>query len=257
MPLAVVTGATAGLGAEFARQLATAGYSLILVARDAERLAATAAALSRTPGIAVEALAADLATDDGIARVVTRLRAGDVDLLVNNAGMGSRGTLATAPAAVQETMLRLHVLAVNALTQAVLPSMLARGGGAIITVSSVASYLTSQGNVNYTATKAYQRVAAESLALELAGTGVYVQALCPGFTHTEFHQRAGVGTRHIPSALWMVPEQVVSASLAALQRRTPTVVIPGWYYRAIVTLLRFLPTWLRSRATGRYRRDKG
>jgi short-subunit dehydrogenase len=109
--------------------------------------------------------------------------------------------------------------------------------------------------VNYSATKAYQRVYIESLALELRGTGVYAQALCPGFTHTEFHQRANVDKTRQPRWMWMNADRVVRESLAAVVRRHPTVVVPGWRYRGIVFLLRWLPHWLRDLLTGRYRRD--
>lgn len=255
---ALITGATAGLGHAYARQLARDGYALILVARDAERLTSTAAALRADAGVHVETIAADLATDDGVSRVVERLREGGTDpkrfveLLVNNAGFGTKGTLVSGDGAEQEAMVRLHVLAVHRLTDAALRPMLDRGRGAIITVSSVASYLTSPGNVSYCATKAYQRFAMEALAPEVAGRGVYVQAFCPGFTRTEFHARAHISTTPIPSFLWMDADTAVAASLAALAARRPTTVIPGRLNRLIVFLLGFTPRWVRARGTRRY-----
>jgi short-subunit dehydrogenase len=255
---ALVTGATAGLGAAYARQLARAGYALVLIARDAERLTATARALTKESGGAVETIAADLATDAGVDRVADRLRDGMrdrarfVDVLVNNAGFGTKGTLVAGDGAEQEAMVRLHVLAVHRLTDAALRPMLAHGRGAIITVSSVASYLTSPGNVTYCATKAYQRFAMEALAPEVARRGVYVQAFCPGFTRTEFHARAAISTAPIPGLLWMDADTAVAVSLAALEARRPTTVIPGWRNRVLVRLLTLMPRSVRARGTRRY-----
>jgi len=210
--------------------------------------------------VPVETIAADLTTDDGVDRVLARIAEGresedrTVGVLVNNAGFGTSGSLVSGATAPQDAMVRLHVLAVHRLTQGALGPMAARGGGAIITVSSVASYLTSPGAVNYCATKAYQRIAMESLALEVAARGIYVQACCPGFTHTEFHQRAGLSKGAIPSWLWMDAERVVATSLDAMTQRRKTVVVPGRRYQAIVLALRFLPRWLTTLLLRRRRR---
>ena len=258
MPTALITGATSGIGAEFARQLAARGHALILVARDAQRLAASAQSLSRAHGIAVEVIAADLATDAGVEATMARIGEGAtddarfVDVLVNNAGFGTKGSLVNGDAAAQETMVRLHVLAVHRLTHAALQPMARCGRGAIITVSSVASYLTSPGNVNYCATKAYQRFAMQALAPEVAHRGIYVQAFCPGFTRTEFHQRAEMSTSIIPSVLWMDAAVAVRASVEALERRAPTTVIPGWLNRVLVAALHFTPRFLKARGTRPY-----
>lgn len=255
---ALITGATSGIGAEYARQLASGGHALVLVARDAERLAASATALNQRHGCVVETIVADLATDAGVDRVLARLAEGGdrpdrcIDLLVNNAGFGTRGALIDGDGVAQEAMVRLHVLAVHRLTDAALRPMVARGRGAIITVSSVASYLTSPGNVTYCATKGYQRMAMEALAHEVARHGVYVQAFCPGFTRTEFHARADLTTDPIPRALWMDVDTAVRRSLAALAAGGPTTVIPGVLNRAIVTLLGLLPRRLLSHGTRRY-----
>lgn len=255
--VALVTGASAGIGAEYARQLAAAGYALVLVARDTARLDRLADALRSAHGVEVEVLTADLASDDGLDRVVARIGAEPaIDVLVNNAGFGSKGTFARADPAGQEAMVRVHVLAVNRLTHALLPRLVARRAGAIVTVSSVASYLTSPGNVNYCATKGYQRLFMEGLARELEGSGVYVQALCPGFTRTEFHERAALVMTGIPDALWLSATRVVAESLAAMRRRTPTTLVPSRRYRAIVAMLRLLPASLVGWASRRYRRDR-
>lgn len=264
MPTALITGATSGIGAEYARQLAARGYGLVLVARDAARLAASAQALTREHGIAVEVVTADLATDAGVDAIVARLAQGAsddarfIDVLVNNAGFGTKGSLVSGDPAQQEAMVRLHVLAVHRLTHAALQPMARRGRGAIVSVSSVASYLTSPGNVTYCATKAYQRFAAQALAAEVAHRGIYVQAFCPGFTRTEFHQRAAMSTEIIPSILWMDAAVAVRASVEALERRAPTTVIPGWLNRFLVTALHFTPRFITARGTRPYqemRRD--
>lgn len=218
-------------------------YDLVLVARGADQLRQLAAELTDRHGVNCEVLYADLGNDADVERVVARIDGAPLDLLVNNAGFGTRGSLARTPREGQEQMIRVHVLATHRLAQAALQGMVARGRGAIVNVSSVASFLTSPGNVNYTATKAWQRVYSESLALETAGTGVYVQALCPGYTHTEFHGRAGIDKRKSASWLWMDADRVVAASLRAVQRGRPVVVIPGWGYRAAAFLLRYLPRW--------------
>jgi hypothetical protein len=157
---------------------------------------------------------------------------------------------------MQDAMVRLHVLAVHRLTQSALPGMLERKAGSVIIVSSVASYLTSPGNVNYCATKAYDRTFAEGLALETARHGIYVQALCPGFTHTELHARAKVDKGRMPAWLWMTADRVVAQSLSAMRAKRPTVVIPGRRYLWIVLVARYAPKWLMRLITGRYRRDR-
>jgi uncharacterized protein len=256
-PVALVTGASAGLGRTFAEHLAASGHDLVLVARDAARLQALADDLALRHAVKVEVLPADLARDDDTARVVSRIDAAPIDVLINNAGFGTTGSLARGAREPQEAMLRVHVLAAHRLAQAAVQSMVPRGRGAIVNVSSVASYLTSPGNVNYCATKAYLRLHAESLAIELRGKGVYVQALCPGFTHTEFHQRARVDKSRAPAWMWMNADDVVGASLAAMRQGRPVVVIPGWRYRIIVALLRWLPAWVKIGLTKGYRRDRG
>jgi short-subunit dehydrogenase len=239
---AAVTGASAGIGRAFAERLAARGYDLIVIARDRERLEALAAGLRAAHGVRVDVEPADLSRDDEVDRLVALLRGrADLALLVNNAGFGTGGTLATADPDGQARMVRVHVLAAMRLAQAALAPMLARGRGGIVNVASVAGFMHSVGNVNYTATKAYLINFSQGLAAELHGTGVRVQALCPGFTHSEFHARFGFDKGEIPRALWMDAERVVRESLAALERGGPVVYVPGKRYRAIVALLRVVP----------------
>jgi uncharacterized protein len=247
-PLALVTGASAGIGKVFCDRLAARGYDLIVVARDGNRLEALRVELEERHGIAVEVFPADLTIDDDVSRLGGLLAGSErLALLVNNAGFGTRGALADASPAQQEAMLRLHVLAPMRLAQAALPVLLRNGRGAIVNVSSVASFLYSAGNVNYCATKAYLTSFSEGLAAELAGTGVRVQALCPGFTHTEFHQRMEVDVPHVPRWMWLPATRVVEASLRNLERGGAVICIPGLRYKLMVLLLRHTPRWLIGR----------
>jgi short-subunit dehydrogenase len=252
---ALVTGASAGIGREFCRQLARRGYDLILVARDAERLEAVAAELEARDGIGVEVLPADLAWDGELDRVAARLAgAAGLTLLVNNAGFGTTGAFADSPPELQERMARLHVVAPVRLTRAALPGLIARGRGGVINVSSVASFIYAPGSANYCATKAYLTTFSEGLGAELAGTGVRVQALCPGFTRSEFHRRMGPGAGDRPAFMWMTAEAVVRASLAQLDRGGPVICVPGLGYKVLVALARLLPRRLIGPITGRAHR---
>ncbi len=198
---ALVTGATAGIGREFALQLAALGYDLTLVARDRARLTELATELQASRGVAVTPLPADLSSDDDTSRIVEYLAAHPVDLLVNNAGFGHAGRVGVMSHEMQDAMIRLHVLAVHRLTQAALPAMLERKAGSVIIVSSVASYLTSPGNVNYCATKAYDRTFAEGLALETARHGIYVGPLSRLHAHRAARAREGGQGTHAGVAL--------------------------------------------------------
>jgi short-subunit dehydrogenase len=257
-PLACVTGASAGLGREFALQLAQRGFDLLLVARDADRLAALADELALQYGITATPHQADLSRDEPMRALAEKLSKEErLMVLVNNAGFGTKGKLAGRPVGEQATMLELHVMAPMLLTRAVVPRMIERREGFVITVASVASFTASMGNVNYCATKAYQRVFMEGLAMELAGTGVKVQALCPGFTHTEFHDRMQIDkTKGIPSWAWLNADRVVRESLENAFGGGPTVVIPGKRYKAVVFALRHMPMWLRGMMQERYGRAR-
>ena len=249
-PLAVVTGASAGIGRVFCEKLAARGYDLIVASRNAARLEALRKSLEGQFGVAVEVFPADLTNDTDVSLLAERLtRSPRLALLVNNAGFGTRGTLVNASPAVQEAMLRLHTVAPMRLTQAALPVLLANRSGSIVNVSSVASFIYSAGNVNYCATKAYLTTFSEGLAAELAGTGVKVQALCPGFTRSEFHQRMDADVTELPRWMWMSADRVVATSLRALDRGRPVVFVPGLRYKLIVLLLRFIPRGLLRRVT--------
>jgi len=248
-----VTGASSGLGLTFARQLAARGHDLALVARDARRLDAVASEVAAGAGVNAKVIVADLSERRGMDTVIEYVQANRIDVLINGAGFGTRGVLAKTDPDAQERMLQLHVIAVHRLTTSALEGMLTRKGGAIITISSVASFIASAGNANYCATKAYQRHYMESLAVELQGTGVYAQALCPGFTRTEFHQRGNMKMSHVPDMIWQDAEDVVRESLDAMDRGRPSVLVPERKWRAIVWGLRHAPAGLLG-GIRRYRR---
>lgn len=250
-PLAVVTGASAGIGREFCERLAALGHDLIVVARDGNRLEALKVELEQRHGIAVEVFPADLTIDTDVSLLAERIaRSSQLALLVNNAGFGTRGPLADASPSRQEAMLELHVMAPMRLTQAALPVLLKNGRGAIVNVSSIASFIFSANNVNYCATKAYLTSFSEGLAAELMGTGVRVQALCPGFTRSEFHQRMEIDVNEIPGWMWMSAQSVVETSLRNLERHGPVVCVPGLRYKLLVFLLRFIPRRIVGGVTG-------
>lgn len=252
-PVGLITGATAGIGKVFAERLAARGYDLIVIARDVRRLEALAAELTGRHGVSAEALAADLASDAEIERVATRIADGPpLAILVNNAGFGVKGDLAVTDPAAQAAMLHVHALAPLRLCRAALPAMLGRRSGAIVNVSSVASFIYTPGNANYSATKAYLTAFSEGLDGEVRGAGVRVQALCPGFTRTEFHDRMGLtAAERKRRPLWLSAEFVVDTSLRTLERGGPVVCIPDWRYRVLVFLIRHVPRRVLGLATRR------
>ncbi len=234
---ALVTGASAGIGKAFAERLAQIGYHLVLVARRAERLDSQAAEYRSRYGIRAEALPADLSTETGIAKVEQRLSAEDIDLLVNNAGYDVFGSFAQIPIEQNLALLNCLELATVRLTRAALPAMLERRRGAVINVSSVGAFGPKRKDAMYVSAKAFVNRFTESLALELKGSGVRVQALCPGFTLTEFHDAPEYAPyrikERIPGWLWMQPEQVVVESLQALGEDR-VICVPGIKNQAIV-----------------------
>ncbi len=241
---ALITGATAGLGAAFARQLAAEGYDLVLVARDEARLAALADELGARHAIQAAPLPADLSTEEGCALVEARLAwsARPIDTLVNNAGIGLNRPLLKSTVEDERRLLRLNVQAVLRLSLAALPGMVERGWGELVNVSSVAGFAPRAGST-YPASKAWVTNFTESTGQAVRSRGVRVTALCPGYVRTEFHQRAGIDTSRIPGWLWLEAEDVVRAGLHDL-RRGKLVSVPDWRYKLIVALARSAPRGL-------------
>jgi short-subunit dehydrogenase len=237
---ALITGASAGLGAEFARQLAARGYHLILTARRQERLEELAAGLEKESGTTCEVLVADLSQTDGIQTVAECIaRQSELHLLVNNAGFGLRDTFSKSDPALLNDMLHVHFSAAVLLSRSALPGMISRHQGDIINVASMAGFIPLR-SVLYGSSKAFLISFSQALDLELTGTGVHVQALCPGFTHTEFHDAQGTASfinHSIPRILWLTSEQVVRHSLRDLPHHK-VISIPGLQYQIIGFLMR-------------------
>ena len=240
----VVTGASAGIGSQLARELARRGYNLVLVARRAERLRELAEELRLSHGIHAEVETCDL-TDAGARReLVARLAAGErkVAGVCNNAGFGTLTTLLESDLEREQQVVRLNVEAVHHLTGAFLPQMVEEGAGAILNVASTAAFQPLPGFATYAASKAFVQSFSEAVHAELGGTGVSVTCLCPGFTHTEFPDTAEAGEAQgtIPGFLWMEAPEVARVGVEAMVagRRTA---IPGLRNRGIMIGGRFAP----------------
>ncbi len=237
---ALVTGATAGIGLEFARQLAARGDDLVLVARDVARLEKVATELRSSYDVAVEVLPADLTDSDQLARVEARLaeRERGVDLLVNNAGFGLKERFLDNPLEVEQAQQDVLVRAVLRLTHVALGGMVERGRGGVINVSSVAAFFPRG---TYSAAKAWVNSFSRWAHDEYAGQGVTVMALCPGFVKTEFHERLGVDRdSSAPKPLWLDADRLVRDALADFDKGK-AISIPSKRYKTIVTVSRLVP----------------
>jgi len=247
---ALVTGASSGIGAAFSKRLAADGYRLILVARRAERLEVMAKEFGAEYGAGFEVFPADLTRPEELLAVEDRIASEpSLELVVNNAGFGTLGPLAELDPDGEESEIRLNILALVRLTRAALPGLIERGRGGVINVSSMGALAPSPYMATYSATKAFVNSFTEGLAGELEGTGVTVQALCPGFTRTEFQEVAGAGTDDIPSFAWQEAEEVVDASLAGLERGD-LVVVPGRANQAVAAVTAAMPRSLTRRVVG-------
>lgn len=248
---ALITGATAGLGAEFARQLAAQGYSLVLVARDQERLDSTAESLRARYAVQVQTISADLVTEAGVQTVANRLADANhpVTTLVNNAGYGLTGNFADNDLADELTHLGIHIRTPMILSHAALRTMAEIGGGRIINVASAAAF-TPRGT--YSAAKAFMVNFSRWANVFYRDRGITVTAVCPGFTHTEFHDRMQIDKKSIPAWSWLEAEEVVRSGLTdAMAGRS--VSIPSTKYKIITFLARIAPDALVARIAQRGR----
>ena len=257
--LALVTGASAGIGESFAELLAEREFDVALTARRADRLEALAARLAERHGIEAFAIAADLADPDAPDRVVEAIAAQGrhVDVLVNNAGYGLHQRFATAPWPVQSEFLEVLVRAPMHLARLVLPGMLERRWGRLVNVASLAAFAAEPPGSTYTAAKRFLVSASRAMWLAHRESGVHITATCPGFTYTEFHDVLGVreAMGSMPSWMWQSSRAVVEESWRAVERNRP-VVVTGLVNKAIATAMHFLPFSIAARMTPKSLRDR-
>ena len=241
---ALITGASAGIGATFARHLAAHGYDVLLVARRAERLEELAADLRRTHGGRCEVFAADLTDPTTPAAIVDHAAHIDmpIDVLINNAGLSSSTTFSQTPWESVAAEIQLMVTATTELAHRVIPGMKQRGWGRIVNLSSLAAVIPPGEGLLYTGIKAYVLGMSQSLDMELKPHGIHVTALCPGFTHSEFHDVMGTreAADQLPDFLWQEPEDVVREGYQAVMAGKP-VCIPGTVNKLTAAALRPLP----------------
>ncbi len=242
---ALITGATSGIGAKFAHLLAKEDFNLVLVARNETRLHETAQLLTEEYGIGCEVIRADLTTDEGCVLIEERLTRENepIEVLINNAGFAIRNSFLTSSREDEVRLFDILCRTPMRLMHAVLPGMKVRSSGTIINVSSVSGWLASG---TYSASKSYLTVLSESLHTDLQGTNVNVLALCPGFTHTEFHQRGNIDMRFLPEFLWLNSDEVVATAWADA-KAGKALSIPGRQYQIISAIARFGPRpWVRK-----------
>lgn len=249
---AIVTGASSGIGWRFANLLAKNGYDLIITARNTDRLNQIAKDLNEKHKCQVEVISADLTTNEGIQAIEDRIRVGDIDVLINNAGYGLNKSFTRSDTQEEIKIIRILCQAPMRLAHAVLPSMIEKNNGIIINVSSVAAWITGG---HYSATKSYLMVLSESLHTELSDTAIKVTSLAPGFTHTEFHQRGGMKMAGIPKFMWLNADDVVEVAWSdALAGKA--ISIPGKQYKFLYYLMRYAPRSLVRRSGFRLRRNQ-
>ncbi|MFM8921702.1 MAG: SDR family NAD(P)-dependent oxidoreductase [Candidatus Nanopelagicaceae bacterium] len=252
MKTALVTGASSGIGWHFANLLAKEGFDLVITARSTERLNNLAEDIRSKFGRDVEVISADLTTDSGIQNIAERLKAGDIEVLINNAGYGLNKSFTKSDMQDEVAVLRILCEAPMRLAHAVIPSMISKNAGTIINVSSVAAWITGG---HYSATKSYLMVLSESLHTELAETAIKVTSLAPGFTHTEFHQRGQMKMDGVPKFMWLDADEVVATAWRDAQAGK-AISIPGRQYQILYQLMRHLPRSLVRHTGFSFRRNQ-
>jgi short-subunit dehydrogenase len=247
--IVLVTGASSGIGAAFARRLARDGRALGLVARRADRLEALAVELRTAHGVEVHVLTSDLGRPDAVDTLVAELgrRGLQVDWLVNNAGFGTFGRFDRLPLARELEEITVNVEALVGLTGRLVRPMVARGRGAVVNVSSVGGFFPSANMATYTATKAFVLSFSEAIAAELAGTGVHVLCVCPGFTRTGFADELSTDSSWVPDFMWMTADQVADEAVRAVGGTN--VLVIGTLNRVMTSVMKFVPRAFLTRAT--------
>jgi short-subunit dehydrogenase len=234
---ALITGASAGIGTSYAKQLAATGSDLVLVARDLTRLEALATELKAAHGVQVEVLQADLSDRTQLDKVCARAALDDIDLVVNNAGFGIKQPFVGGTIEAEQNLLDVLVTAVMRITHGAMPGMIARDRGGVINVSSVAGWMSSG---TYSSAKAWVTSFSEALATLHKKSNVHVLALCPGYTRTEFHSRANMEIQTIPNWMWLDVDDVVAKSLKDFEKGKP-ISVPGMQYKFLSLVAQYLP----------------
>ena len=241
--IAVITGGTSGIGAAYAKRFAKEGYDLILTGRRKEKIEETANQIRKETGAIVSVILAELSLESGISKVAEFIKEKNVEILVNNAGFGVVGYYQQTDLSLMEQLAKVNVLAPMELIRTVLPGMIERGKGTIINISSDGIYMIVPRNAVYSASKAFLKTLTEGLNMDLMGTGVRVIAVCPGLTHTDFHEKMGMDKSRQTdngSVKWIEPEAVVTASLKDLDNGK-IISIPSFSTRAITFILNRMP----------------
>lgn len=241
--IALITGATSGIGEAFARRFAKDGYDLIITGRRKEKINILAEELREKFNISVEVFIVELSNIDNIEFLIEKIKNRNINVLVNNAGFATKGKFADTDLNGQEQMVNLHVICAIKLIHSILPNMIKRKNGTIINVSSQSAFLVIPKNATYSGTKAFLNVFSEAIYLENRDTGIKVQALCPGFVISDFHEKMGsLNANHQNKGIirWMTPEKVVDISLRNLEKGK-VICKPGVIENLGMTLLGFLP----------------
>ena len=256
---ALITGATSGIGAEYARQLAADGWDLIITGRREEKIQALASAISQTSGSQVQVVLVELSDPVQLDDFIEHIKGRGIQMLVNNAGFGTTKFFHREPFETYEQMIATHILAHTKIIYTLLPEMIQRGSGVIINVSSSGAFLPSPKTVTYSGTKAYLVAFTESLHMELEGTGVQVQVVCPGLTRTDMHSRLGIpdeATADWGPFKWITPQEVVTCSLGCLKKNR-VLCLPGSLNKIQVFMRRLIPEAQFYKSMSRYFRKYG
>ena len=260
--VALITGATSGMGAEFARRWAEEGYDLLITGRRKDLINKLASEIKQARKVKVEVVIAELSDDADLNSLVEKVKGiSNLEVIVNNAGFGSAKPFQYEDLDVLEKMLKVHCIALMRLTQAALPAMLKRGAGTIINLSSTMAITLMPNQSGYCASKAFVKSFTEVLAMDLAGAGIKVQALCPGLTRSDFVLRMGPEAKEhvkdIPSNAWMTPEEVVGISLKHLEAGK-VLCIPGFTNKIMCELPKIMPSsWYAGMMRKMAGHDKG
>ena len=256
---ALITGATSGIGAEYARRLAADGYNLIITGRREAKIKAFADELSQSYSSNVEVIIIELSDSLQVDEFIEKIKNRDIRLLINNAGFGTTKFFSYEPFELYEKMIRAHILAHMKIVYAILPEMISKRAGTIINVSSAGAFLPSPKTAVYSGTKAFLVAFTESLHMELEGTGIHVQVVCPGLTKTDMHVRLGIPEDRVIDGgpfQWMLPQEVVECSLRCLKKKR-VLCLPGRLNKVQVFLRRLVPESLYFKTTSRFFRKYG